>query len=86
MTTPNWEVVDASLIARECSPRHVQSVIEDAQRDIAKLLRQRDELLDALREYEALLTEGLLNADTKRFTRIRLSGRALLARIEEENQ
>ena len=33
-----WAKIDAAQIANECSPRHIQSVIEDAQKTIAILL------------------------------------------------
>ena len=41
---PDWRAVDPKKIASECSPRHVQSVIEDAQRDILAAEKLSDEL------------------------------------------
>lgn len=32
--SPNWRAVDPQAIAAHCSQRHIQSVLEDAQRDI----------------------------------------------------
>jgi AmiR/NasT family two-component response regulator len=41
---PDWRAVDPRKIATECSPRHVQSVLEDAQRDIVAAEKLADEL------------------------------------------
>ena len=38
MKAPNWKKVNPKLIAETCSARHVQSVLEDAQRDNVELL------------------------------------------------
>lgn len=32
--SPDWRAVDPQAIAAHCSQRHIQSVLEDAQRDI----------------------------------------------------
>lgn len=76
----DWAKVDPLLIATSCSQRHIQSVIEDAKRDIAALtttaeahaeahkicLAQRDELAVALRSlvYEAEDVAFLRNIGT----------------------
>ena len=33
----NWPVLDARVIANECSPAHIMFLLEDAQSDIARL-------------------------------------------------
>lgn len=46
---PNWRAVDPRKIATECSPRHVQSVLEDARRDMLAAESTIADLLAALR-------------------------------------
>jgi len=41
-----WAKIDPKAIAQECSQRHVQSVLEDAQRDIALLSGALKDLVD----------------------------------------
>jgi hypothetical protein len=58
MTVPNWKAVNAELIANECSPRHIQTIIEYAQRDIAELveaLRDAANRIDDMLEANARL-------------------------------
>lgn len=43
---PHWRAVNPRAIAG-CSPRHVQSVLENAQRDMALLEASHAKLLDA---------------------------------------
>lgn len=50
---PNWSKCDPALIANTCSQRHVQSVIEDAQRDLVTLLEINAKLLAALEAFQA---------------------------------
>lgn len=47
--TPDWRAVDPQKIATTCSPKHIQSVIEDARRDILAAKAASEELLQALR-------------------------------------
>ena len=78
MTVPNWKAVNAELIANECSPRHIQSVIEYAQRDIA-------ELVEALRDAANRIDDMLEGDDGQAWGEARQSAarlRALLARID----
>ena len=77
MGTPNWKKVNPQAIANECSPRHVQSVIEDARRDIALLCHALEEVLedaheDAYPNARALLARidgGMTMDDESIFTR-----------------
>ena len=46
--TPDWSRIDPARIANTCSPRHVQSVLEDAQRTIARHLSTLEKARDAL--------------------------------------
>jgi hypothetical protein len=55
----NWPAVNPRKIVEECSPRHIQSVLEDAQATIARLTAERRELVEALRFISDL--EGEIN-------------------------
>ena len=78
MGTPNWEKVNAFVLATECSARHVQSVIEDAQRDIA-------ELVEALRHGIAVVN-GAVNefGNHAAWENFLIDAEGLLARIDGE--
>ena len=49
--TTDWSLIDPAHIANTCSPRHVQSVLEDAKQTIGELLasaRAAERALDAI--------------------------------------
>lgn len=84
MAAPNWKKVNAAAIATECSPRHVQSVIEDAQRDIAELVEALRGLIDHCHEQERELTEEYYGVAYAGESLPLCNARALLAKIDGE--
>lgn len=64
---PDWRAVDAKKIASECSIRHVQSVIEDAQRDILAAEKLSDEL-SAFAAFLVSAAKLLLDAKSPQMT------------------
>lgn len=43
-----WTSIDAQKIATQCSPKHIQSVIEDAQNDIDNLVKSLAIILEKI--------------------------------------
>jgi len=48
MKYDRYAKLNPAYIAENCSPRHIQSVIEDCQTGIASLVAQRERLLTAI--------------------------------------
>jgi len=52
-----WEKMDPKHIAQICSPRHIQSVLEDAQQTIACLQAKLDQSEARVRELKATIVD-----------------------------
>jgi hypothetical protein len=80
---PNWEAVNPEMIAQNCSARHIQSVIEDAKRDIAALSEEVKALREELEGQAdgSAMIAALLDSQTGP---VAISLRGMIA-LQEEN-